>query len=857
MTESKVAKKATKARKTSRKTKAKEAETEETKAAEPKVAKKSSRAKKADAESEETNAAEPKVAKKSSRAKKADGGSGNTLVVVESPAKAKTIKKYLGARYTVKASVGHIMDLPKSKIGVDVENGFEPVYEVIKGKVKVVAELKAAAKNAQMILIATDPDREGEAIAWHVREQIKRTKVPSQRVLFNEITKKAIQEAIEKPLELNRALYDAQQARRVLDRLVGYQISPILWKKVRRGLSAGRVQSVAVRLVVEREKEIAAFVPVEYWSIEADLAADLPPQFRAKLIKIDGEKAELPSEQVTTPLVDELKKLPFTVAKVDKKERRRNAPAPFITSKLQQEAANKLGFTAKKTMTLSQRLYEGVELGEEGQVALITYMRTDSVRLSPEAVTAARGYIEQRFGKDYLPAEPVQFKTKKSAQDAHEAIRPTSIDYPPERVQPHLERDMYRLYDLIWNRFIACQMVPAVFDQTTADIEATAALRDAAAAARSFLFRATGQTLKFPGYLAVYGAEVPTEPEAGAEKMEGDDEEKGDIARQLPPLEQGQRLTLVQLLPEQHFTQPPPRFNEASLVKELEEDGIGRPSTYAAILSNIQDKEYVEKKEGRFYPTELGKIVTELLVSAFPNVMDVRFTARLEEELDEVEEGKMDWVKVLEEFYGPFKKTLAAAEEQMRDVKREEKPTDLVCEKCGSPMVIKWGRMGRFLACSGYPECKNTKDFIEKDGKIQIVEDLPTEEVCPTCAKPMVNKRGRFGRFLACSDYPTCKTTRPITLKGVPCPDCGGGLAERKTRFGKSFYGCVNYPNCKFAAWDRPIPGPCPQCGKPYLLAKYSKREGPYIACPDKECGYRREAPEPGAAASTEGQPTA
>ncbi|MFL5388173.1 MAG: type I DNA topoisomerase [Myxococcales bacterium] len=833
MTESKVAKKATKARKTSRKTKAKEAE------------------------SEETKAAEPMVAKKSSRAKKADGGSGNTLVVVESPAKAKTIKKYLGARYTVKASVGHIMDLPKSKIGVDVENGFEPVYEVIKGKVKVVAELKAAAKNAQMILIATDPDREGEAIAWHVREQIKRTKVPSQRVLFNEITKKAIQEAIEKPLELNRALYDAQQARRVLDRLVGYQISPILWKKVRRGLSAGRVQSVAVRLVVEREKEIAAFVPVEYWSIEADLAADLPPQFRAKLIKIDGEKAELPSEQVTTPLVDELKKLPFTVAKVDKKERRRNAPAPFITSKLQQEAANKLGFTAKKTMTLSQRLYEGVELGEEGQVALITYMRTDSVRLSPEAVTAARGYIEQRFGKDYLPAEPVQFKTKKSAQDAHEAIRPTSIDYPPEKVQPHLERDMYRLYDLIWNRFIACQMVPAVFDQTTADIEATAALRDAAVAARSFLFRATGRTLKFAGYLAVYGAEVPTEPEAGAEKMEGDDEEKGDIARQLPPLEQGQRLTLVQLLPEQHFTQPPPRFNEASLVKELEEDGIGRPSTYAAILSNIQDKEYVEKKEGRFYPTELGKIVTELLVSAFPNVMDVRFTARLEEELDEVEEGKMDWVKVLEEFYGPFKKTLAAAEEQMRDVKREEKPTDLVCEKCGSPMVIKWGRMGRFLACSGYPECKNTKDFIEKDGKIQIVEDLPTEEVCPTCAKPMVNKRGRFGRFLACSDYPTCKTTRPITLKGVPCPDCGGGLAERKTRFGKSFYGCVNYPNCKFAAWDRPIPGPCPQCGKPYLLAKYSKREGPYIACPDKECGYRREAPEPGAAASTEGQPAA
>ena len=831
---------------------------------ESKVAKKapaaSKASRKAKAPAEEAEAPEPKEAKetKPSRSrKKAEGASGNTLVVVESPAKAKTIKKYLGARYTVKASVGHIMDLPKSKIGVDVENGFEPVYEVIKGKVKVVAELKAAAKNASMVLIATDPDREGEAIAWHVREQIKRTKVPSQRILFNEITKKAIQEAIAKPLELNRSLYDAQQARRVLDRLVGYQISPILWKKVRRGLSAGRVQSVAVRLVVEREKEIAAFVPVEYWSIEADLAADLPPQFRAKLIKLDGEKVELPSGEITTPLVEALKKLPFTVAKVDKKERRRNAPAPFITSKLQQEAANKLGFTAKKTMTLSQRLYEGVELGEEGQIALITYMRTDSVRLSPEAVTVVRGYIEQRFGKDYLPAEPVVFKTKKSAQDAHEAIRPTSIDYPPEKVQPHLERDMYRLYELIWNRFVACQMVPAVFDQTTADIEAggAAALRDAAAKPRSFLFRATGQILKFPGYLAVYGAEVPTEPEAGAEKMEGDDEEKGDIARQLPPLAQGQRLQLVQIVHEQHFTQPPPRFNEASLVKELEEDGIGRPSTYAAILSTIQDKEYVEKKEGRFYPTELGKVVTELLLSAFPNVMDVSFTARMEEELDEVEEGKMDWVKVLDEFYGPFKKTLAAAEEQMRDVKREEKPTDLACEKCGSPMVIKWGRMGRFLACSGYPECKNTKDFIEKDGKIQVVEDIPTDEVCPTCSKPMINKRGRFGRFLACSDYPACKTTRPITLKGVPCPDCGGGLAERKTRFGKSFYGCVNYPNCKFAAWDRPIPGPCPQCGKPYLLAKYSKREGPYIACPDKECGYRREAPEPGAA--TEGQPAA
>src|SRR5438067_8522681 len=440
---------------------------------ESKVAKKAPAASKASrrakAPAEEAEAPEPKEAKetKPSRSrKKAEGASGNTLVVVESPAKAKTIKKYLGARYTVKASVGHIMDLPKSKIGVDVENGFEPVYEVIKGKVKVVAELKAAAKNASMVLIATDPDREGEAIAWHVREQIKRTKVPSQRILFNEITKKAIQEAIAKPLELNRDMYDAQQARRVLDRLVGYQISPILWKKVRRRLSAGRVQSVAVRLVVEREKEIAAFVPVEYWSIEADLKAALPPQFRAKLIKLDGKKAELGSEEVVTPLVEELKKLPFTVLSVTKKERRRNAPAPFITSKLQQEAANRLGFSAKKTMTLAQRLYEGVELGEEGQVALITYMRTDSVRLSPDAVAAAREYVREKFGKDYLPAEPVQLRTKKSAQDAHEAIRPTTVEYEPERVRKHLERDMLRLYELIWNRFIAFQLVPAVFDQT-------------------------------------------------------------------------------------------------------------------------------------------------------------------------------------------------------------------------------------------------------------------------------------------------------------------------------------------------------------------------------------------------------
>src|SRR5438445_7364039 len=698
-----------------------------------------------------TTKARKTTRKASGSAESGARGRSSTLVVVESPAKAKTIKKYLGSGYVVKASVGHVMDLPKSKIGVDIENGFRPVYEVIEAKKKVVADLKAAAKTADRLLLATDPDREGEAIAWHVYEQLKRTKIPAQRILINEITKKAIQEAIQNPLQLNRDLYDAQQARRVLDRLVGYQISPILWKKVRRGLSAGRVQSVAVRLVVEREEEIAKFVPVEYWSIEADLRAALPPQFRAKLIRLDGQKAEIATCEVARPLVETLRREKFVVAEVTKKERRRNAPPPFITSKLQQDAANRLGFTAKKTMTLAQRLYEGVELGEEGQTALITYMRTDSVRLSPDAVARAPAYVGQRWGKDYLPAEPVQFKTKKSAQDAHEAIRPTSVEYPPERVKPFLEKDVFRLYELIWNRFIACQMVPAVFDQTTADIEAggAAALRITDRQARSFIFRATGQTLKFPGYLAVYGAVVPEEPEAGAEKMEGDDEEKGDVARQLPPLEEGQRLELLQLIPEQHFTQPPPRFTEASLVKELEEKGIGRPSTYAAILSTIQDKEYVEKKENRFFPTDLGKIVNELLVDAFPRILDVEFTARMEDELDEVEEGKMQWVKVLDEFYEPFKKSLKVAEKNMRDVKREEQPTDLTCEKCGSPMVIKWGRMGRFLACSGYPGCKNTKDFIEKDGKSEVVVDLSTEENCPTCGKPMVNKQGLFGGCLA------------------------------------------------------------------------------------------------------------
>ncbi len=752
------------------------------------------------------------------------------LVVVESPAKAKTIKKYLGAGYSVKASVGHIKDLPKSKMGVDVDHGFKPQYVVIKSKEKALAELKKFAETADTVYLATDPDREGEAIAWHISEELKHPH--AVRVLFNEITKKAIQAAIAQPLKLDRSKYDSQQTRRILDRLVGYEISPILWAKVRRGLSAGRVQSVAVRLVVEREREIKAFLPVEYWTLDAELEGREPPPFRARLVRVDGEKAEVKDQATADALVTELKGAEFRVAKVDKRERRRNAAAPFITSKLQQDAANRLHFTAKKTMTLAQRLYEGVELGEEGQVGLITYMRTDSVRLSADAVDAVRDLIRTRYGADTLPDEPVVYKGRKSAQDAHEAIRPTSLEYPPERVRPFLEPDMARLYELIWNRFVACQMKPAVYEQTTADISAGRTS-----------FRATGSTLKFAGWLSIYG-EVPAEEEP--EKPLAGEEASEEATGALPPLSEGDVLSLRQLLPEQHFTQPPPRFTEASLVKELEEQGIGRPSTYAAILSVIQDKKYVEKLEGRFYPTELGKITTEELVKHFPTEMDVAFTAGMEEKLDRISEGEARWKDVLQEFWDPFKVTLAQAAVQMRDVKREETPTDIVCEKCGKPMSIKWGKMGRFLACTGYPECKSTKDFKEVDGKIVPVEEQPTDEVCDKCARPMVIKRGRFGRFLACSGYPECKSSKPLSI-GVACPTCKVGyLTERRSRRGKAFFGCNRYPDCTFAAWDRPLPEACPSCASPYLLQKYSKRDGASIVCPNKECGYRRSVDDSG-----------
>ncbi|MFY1828543.1 type I DNA topoisomerase [Myxococcus fulvus] len=762
------------------------------------------------------------------------------LVVVESPAKAKTIKKYLGSGYTVKASVGHVKDLPKSKIGVDVEHDFQPEYEVIKGKEKVLNELKKMAKSADKVFLATDPDREGEAIAWHIKEELAHP--DAMRVTFNEITKKAIQEAIAQPRELNQDNYDSQQTRRILDRLVGYQISPLLWQKIRRGLSAGRVQSVAVRLIVEREAEIKAFVPEEYWTLDALLEGPSgPPPFKAKLSKVDGKKVELKDRVNTEALVSELQGAAFSVAKVDRRERRRNAPAPFITSKLQQEAANRLSFTAKKTMTLAQKLYEGVPLGEEGQTALITYMRTDSTRLSDDAVKQVREMIGTKYGAEYLPEEPVVYKSRKSAQDAHEAIRPTSLEYPPERVRPFFdamdEQDMFRLYELIWNRFVACQMKPAVYDQTSADISAGRAT-----------FRASGSTLKFPGYLAVYGAGLTPEEESEKEKAKAAGEEGAegaDAVGDLPLLNDNDKLGLQKLVHEQHFTQPPPRFSEATLVKELEEKGIGRPSTYAAILSTIQDKKYVEKLESRFRPTDLGQMTNEMLVKHFPHELDVTFTATMEEKLDQISEGGAKWVTVLRDFYGPFKDTLEKAKAEMRDVKREEIKTDIACEKCGNHFVIKFGKMGHFLACSNYPDCKNTKDFKrDAEGKIVIVEEETTDELCEKCGKPMVIKRGRFGRFMACSGYPDCKTSKPISI-GVNCPECKQGyLTERRSGRGKIFFGCNRYPDCRFAAWDRPLAESCPQCASPYLLQKFSKRDGAYISCPNKECDYRREVAE-------------
>jgi DNA topoisomerase-1 len=742
------------------------------------------------------------------------------LVIVESPAKAKTIEKILGKGYTVKASVGHVRDLPPKRLGVDLQDGFTPEYIVIRGKAKVLEELRASAKRAGKIYLAPDPDREGEAIAWHIAQELNGQEQNTiYRVLFNEITPRAIAAAMRNPGRIDEDKVNAQQARRILDRLVGYQISPLLWRKVRRGLSAGRVQSVALRLICEREKEIEAFVPQEYWTVTVVLEGDQPPSFEAQLVKVGNKKAQIQTAEVAHTIADQLRLAQFVVGDVKTRERRRQPPAPFITSRLQQEGANRLRFSARKTMTLAQGLYEGLAIGDDGVVGLITYMRTDSTRVSEDAQRETLAFINATYGRQYAPEKPNVYRSKKSAQDAHEAIRPTLTLRTPDQINPYLDRDQRSLYQLIWSRFVASQMRPAIFDVTTADI-----------AAGEYGLRASGSVLKFDGFLKVYTEDQPTPA--------GGNDEEANQNRALPPLHAGQVLRVLEVKPEQHFTQPPPRYSEASLVAELEKRGIGRPSTYATILSVIQDRDYVETKERRFYPTELGRLVSDLLVEHFPDVMDVEFTAAMENLLDQVEEGKRPWVGVLRDFYEPFERHLQVASQRMPSVKNMAEPTTEICEKCGKPMVIRLGRYGKFLACSGYPECKATRPMKSEDTGANQVGVL-TSEVCEQCGSPMVVRTGRYGEFLACSAYPTCKVAKPMRL-GVACPTegCTGELVQRRTKRGRVFYGCNRYPDCQFTLWSKPVPMPCPECRAPFLVEQGSARKGKFLRCVREGCGY-------------------
>jgi DNA topoisomerase-1 len=757
-----------------------------------------------------------------------------SLIIVESPTKVKTIKKYLGSSFEVCASMGHVKDLPRNKLGINPENHFETTYDVIESRKKTIAVLKKAAKNAENIYLAPDPDREGEAIAWHIAEEIGTKGKHIHRVLFNDLTKRTVMNAISHPCKLDINKYDAQQTRRILDRLVGYKISPILWEKVRRGLSAGRVQSVAVRMICDREEEIRKFVSEEYWNISANLKGINPPPFDARLIKIDGKKAKISNEMESSQILDALKTVPFAVTKLDQKEMRKSPLPPFTTSKLQQEASRWLHFPAKKTMSIAQKLYEGIELGAEGSVGLITYMRTDSVRIAEEAMRDVRKYIGDNYDPAFLPAKARFFKNSQTAQDAHEAIRPSSIAYKPQTIKSFLSNDQFRLYQLIWNRFMASQMNPAVYDQTTIDISAG-----------NTLFRTQGSVMKFPGFTIVY-----TEG-----KENGDDE--GELAKTLPQISVGETLDLISLKTEQKFTQPPPRFSEASLVRELEEKGIGRPSTYATILSTIQDRDYVRLERGKFSPTDLGMLVTDLLVNNFPKIMDVSFTASLESQLDMIEEGKIKRLDTLNDFYTPFKEELKNAKQNMRNVKREETPTDKVCEKCGSPMVIKWGKNGQFIACSNYPTCKNTQNFTRsEDGQTISTEPntVETDHICTKCGRPMVVKRGKFGSFLGCSSYPECRnivniktyengviTTVEDESSNVFCEKCGRPMMVKRGKFG-SFLGCSGYPECQnivkikksqngsVKPQDSEVTDtPCNKCGR--LMMVKRGRFGPFLGC--------------------------
>jgi DNA topoisomerase-1 len=818
------------------------------------------------------------------------------LVIVESPAKARTINKYLGSDFLVKASMGHVRDLPKNPKkkgkgilgGVHVGQGFAVDYEVLPARKKIVEEIKAAARDAEAIFLAADPDREGEAICWHLAEALGlRSRSRFRRVVFHEITKRAVDQAFKSPREIDARKVDAQQTRRILDRLVGYGVSPILWDKVRRGLSAGRVQSVALRCVCEREREIRAFVPEEYWTIGARLEGTAPPPFPANLLKQDGRNIEIASGEAAAAVRAELAAAAFRVQKVQRKERRRYPVPPFTTSKLQQEAFKKLRFSVKKTMQVAQRLYEGVDLGPEGSVGLITYMRTDSTRVSDDALAAVREHVSATYGPDFLPERAIFYKTKSDAQDAHEAIRPTYLDHSPEAIKRSLSKDELALYRLIWNRFVASQMKPAVYDETVVDIEAG-----------RYLLRAKGSTLKFRGFLAVY-EEAPEEritvkepPAPGAQADDTSPEEPGS---ELPPLAEGEVLKLHGIEAEQHFTQPPARYSEATLVKALEENGIGRPSTYAQILATIETREYIEKREGRLHPTELGFLVTDLLVEHFPDIVNVEYTAAMEQELDEIEEGRDNQLNTLNQFWKKFERDLKLAQKHMKNVKGEEIPTDETCEKCGSPMVIKWGRYGKFMACSNYPECRNTRQIAGDQGEgalqldaaaaglvcptdgqpmvprkgrygpflacsrypeckstrrlvrgeggvLRLEPEKPIDEPCPQCGKPLAWRRGRFGAFVACSSYPECKYIRKKEAVeiGMACPDCGKGqVVERKGRWGRPFYGCRRYPDCRFTAHNRPVARPCPECGRAYLLEKETKKEGRLLFCGNEACHYK------------------
>jgi DNA topoisomerase I len=824
------------------------------------------------------------------------------LVVVESPAKAKTIGKYLGPDFKVMASIGHIKDLPSKGLGVDVEKDFEPTYEVIpdtkkRNNKRVVTELKKAAKEAEAVYLAADPDREGEAICQHLAEEIvpKRPAKPHFRVMFNEITKRAVQDAFKEPKAIDRNLVNAQQARRVLDRLVGYKVSPLLCRTVGGRLSAGRVQSVALRMVVEREREIEQFVKTEYWTVSASLSAKLPPAFDARLVRVGEQTVKtsgfdqepkkneiiIGDEALAASIVAEAGREQFIVAEVATKERRRNPVPPFITSKLQQEASRKLGFPVKKTMMVAQKLYEGVELGAEGSVGLITYMRTDSTRVSDAALGEVREFVSGQYGADYLPEKPVFYRSKKGAQDAHEAIRPTDVTRTPDSLAPHLGRDELKLYRLVWQRFVASQMNPAVFDQTTIDIEAG-----------RFLFRATGSVLKFDGFLKVY-------EEGRDEKTEEDDE----AARKLPLVERGERLRPSAVTPEQHFTEPPPRYTEATLVKALEEKGIGRPSTYAAIMTTILDREYVEKIEGRFHPTALGTTVNDLLIEGgFDDLFNETYTARMEQELDEIEEGKLHWTEALKEFYGKFARDLKEFEKYSKTKKAAAIPTDEKCENCGAGMVIKFGRFGQFLACANYPECRTTREVAKPQAAAEGATaadgaDGAAEETCELCGKPMALKRGRFGPFMGCSGYPDCRNIRkisksgqvapaPVPVAGETCPvdgaqlvrrhgpygefvscanypeckfikrettgvacakpGCRGELLVKKSKRGKFFYGCSEYPKCDAVYWDKPIAEPCPVCNAPFVLEKTTKK-GTTRSCAREGCEHREDVTPGGA----------